>query len=190
MSDTAANPTMSPCWLSTIGVFQDMRPRLPISVTVSLSHSTACAAVYLPTAWSHVPETDKTGRSSRGEKGRAAPVLPQWIGRGSLGYARKPANVVLHWPCHAAVRPSESAEVDLRSVEPEGRVPTLVSREVGVACHPAPIVDAVASADRATERGEAHHVVLGLPAVLGRLDNSAVGDACQQRCDEDYEPRH
>src|SRR6266540_1941036 len=39
-----------------IGVFHAAPPRLPMSVTPPFSQSTACAAVNLPTAWSHVPE--------------------------------------------------------------------------------------------------------------------------------------
>jgi hypothetical protein len=64
-----------------------------------------------------------------------------------------------------------------------------VTRQVGVAGHPAAVVDAVAGAGRAAETGQQDDPIAGRPFLAGTVGNRALEGAGEQQR-ESEQPRH
>ncbi len=106
------------------------------------------------------PEIDKADVVRRRIKSRATPSPSQRVRHIRLGNADNNAPAILRVPGYIAVWSAEGAKVfDRRAAAPESSVPALVSRQVGIACHPATVIDAVSPVYYSAERVEVDYVV-------------------------------
>src|SRR5262249_40798524 len=99
----------------------------------------------------HKPKTGISGIVRPREERRATPFLSQRLRRGGLGDAHDNAPVIFHGPCHITVRSAECAEVLRQSISPQGGMPALVSWQIGIARHPAAVIDTIAYASRSSQ---------------------------------------
>src|SRR5262245_47353979 len=107
----------------------------------------------------HKPKTFFADNERSAEESRTAPTLAFWLRLVGLGDAHDNTPVVIHRPCHAAIRSAERAEGDQFSISPQRGLPALVSRHTGIARHPAAVIDAVAAAARPSQRWEPDYMV-------------------------------
>src|SRR5271169_4985024 len=97
----------------------------------------------------------------------AAKILTQRVGSGSVRNTRDQANVVLDWPIHTAVWPSQRAEVGHpRAFLPQKSVSGLVALQVRLSRHPALVVNAVGYARRSAQCPEILDLVASVSFVV------------------------
>src|SRR5215469_12093340 len=108
-------------------------------------------------------------------------LLPEWICLGCLGCTDDNAKVIGR--TRSAVEPSECAEVDLRTLPPQEGVLVLIALQVGIASHPAVVVNPVGCAYGTPQRPEVDDGVANLLLLRGEPNRNCQDCKYRNCCD-------